>query len=191
MAIAGSTGFAVDTTLSVALSATGLSFTIANNQNWPNGEKGNFVVFIEGEQVLCSKINGKVVTVVSRGYNGTTAVSHASGAVVSPYAHATDITTTATSTPAVPAYLTPAPTIASAATIAPVTSVAFVSGTTQITTITPPTNVALTGGQITLIPTGLWSTGTSGNIALGTTAVVSKALELVYDSVTARWYPTY
>ena len=47
------------------------------------------------------------------------------------------------------------------------------------------------GGQITLIPTGLWSTGTSGNIAIATTGVVSKALILSYDATTAKWYPSY
>lgn len=84
-----------------------------------------------------------------------------------------------------------APTLASGATIAPTTGIAFVSGTTTINTITPTNAVGLTGGSITLIPTGLWSTGTSGNIAIATTAVVSKALTLTYDSVTTKWYPNY
>jgi hypothetical protein len=88
------------------------------------------------------------------------------------------------------ANLTPAPTIASAATITPITPVAFVSGTTTINTITPPAEM-VGGGSITLIPTGLWSTGTSGNIALATTGVVSKALILTYDKVTDKWYPSY
>lgn len=83
-----------------------------------------------------------------------------------------------------------APTIASAATIQPVTPVAFISGTTTINTITPPP-MLVGGGQITLIPTGLWATGTSDNIALATTAVVSKALILTYDAATAKWYPSY
>jgi len=86
---------------------------------------------------------------------------------------------------------TPAPTIASAATIAPTYTISFVSGTTTIQTITPPVPIANTGGQITLIPTGLWSTNTAGNIALGTTAVVSKALIMTYDSVAGKWYPSY
>jgi len=88
------------------------------------------------------------------------------------------------------AYGNPAPTIASAATIQPVTPVAFVSGTTTVSTITVPAGM-VGGGQITLIPTGLWSTDASGNIALATTAVVSKALTLIYDAVTAKWYPSY
>ena len=51
--------------------------------------------------------------------------------------------------------------------------------------------VSAAGGQITLIPTGLWATNTAGNIALATTAVVNRALTLTYDSGTAKWYPSY
>jgi hypothetical protein len=84
-----------------------------------------------------------------------------------------------------------APTIASAGTIAPTTTIAFVSGTTTISTITAPSPISAGGGQITLIPTGLWATNTAGNIALATTAVVSKALTMTYDVTTAKWYPSY
>jgi len=88
------------------------------------------------------------------------------------------------------ATLNPAPTIASAATIQPLAPITFISGTTTINTITVPAEF-VGGGQITLIPTGLWSTGTSGNIAIATTGVVSKALILTYDATTAKWYPSY
>lgn len=88
------------------------------------------------------------------------------------------------------ATLNSAPTIASAATVQPLTPITFVSGTTTINTITVPAEF-VGGGQITLIPTGLWSTGTSGNIALATTGVVSKALIMTYDAGTAKWYPSY
>ena len=84
-----------------------------------------------------------------------------------------------------------APTIASATTIAPTTSIVFVSGVVSIATITPPTGIVTTGGQITIIPTGVFSTTTAGNIALATTAVVSKALIMTYDAVTLKWYPSY
>jgi hypothetical protein len=84
-----------------------------------------------------------------------------------------------------------APTIASASTIAPTKPITFISGTTQINTITAPTGISTSGGQITLIPTGLFTTGTSGNIALATTAVVNRALIMTYDSGTAKWYPSY
>jgi hypothetical protein len=84
-----------------------------------------------------------------------------------------------------------APTIASATTIAPTTSVVFVSGTTAIATITAPSPISLTGGQITIIPTGVFTTTTAGNIALASTAVVSKALIMTYNQGTLKWYPSY
>jgi hypothetical protein len=84
-----------------------------------------------------------------------------------------------------------APTIASAATIAPTTQIVFISGTAAIDTITPPSPISLGGGQITLIPTGLFTTTTAGNIALASTAVVSRALVMTYDVTTTKWYPSY
>tara|TARA_R110000868_G_scaffold112795_1_gene303378 strand:- start:2015 stop:2386 length:372 start_codon:yes stop_codon:yes gene_type:complete len=84
-----------------------------------------------------------------------------------------------------------APTIASATTIAPTAYITFISGTTSIATITVPQALLATGGQITLIPTGIFATTTAGNIALITTAVVSKALIMTYDATTTKWYPSY
>ncbi|HST23299.1 MAG TPA: hypothetical protein VLR90_19400 [Blastocatellia bacterium] len=84
-----------------------------------------------------------------------------------------------------------APTIASASTVAPTTSIVFISGTTTISTITAPSPLGSTGGSIILIPTGLWATNTGGNIALGTTAIVSKALLMTWDVTTSKWYPSY
>jgi len=84
-----------------------------------------------------------------------------------------------------------APTIASAGTIAPVKAITFISGTAAISTITPPSPISAGGGQITLIPTGLWTTDTAGNIALASTAVVSRALIMTYDATTTKWYPSY
>ena len=84
-----------------------------------------------------------------------------------------------------------APTIASATTIAPTTAIAFVSGTTPVATITAPSPISTAGGQITLIPTGAFTTTTGGNIALASTAVVSKALIMTYDVTAVKWYPSY
>ena len=82
-------------------------------------------------------------------------------------------------------------TVASASTISVTSSVTFISGTTAINTITVPSAMSGLGGQITLIPTGAWATGTSGNIALATTAVPNKALTLFWDIVNTKWYPSY
>ena len=84
-----------------------------------------------------------------------------------------------------------APTIASATTIAPTTPIAFVSGTTAVVTITAPAPISTGGGSIILLPTGAFTWTTAGNIAVLGTAVVSKALTLVYDVTTAKWYPSY
>lgn len=82
------------------------------------------------------------------------------------------------------------PTIVSASTIAPTTTVAFVSGTTAIVNITPPTGCT-NSCTIYLIPTGLFTTTAAGNIAIASTAVVNKQLILTYESVSAKWYPSY
>jgi hypothetical protein len=84
-----------------------------------------------------------------------------------------------------------APTIASATTIAPTTPIAFVSGTTAVVNITAAAPISTGGGAITLIPTGIFTWTTAGNIALAGTAVVSKALTMTYDVTTAKWYPSY
>ena len=83
-----------------------------------------------------------------------------------------------------------APTIASATTISPNTAIVFISGTAAIATITVPTSIT-GGGQITLIPTGIFTTTTGGNIALASTAVVSKSMIMTYDATTTKWYPSY
>ncbi len=82
------------------------------------------------------------------------------------------------------------PTVASGTTIAITTPYAFVSGTATIETITAPAG-ATNGCQITIIPTGLFLTGLTGNIALASTAVVSKALIMTYAASTSKWYPSY
>lgn len=84
-----------------------------------------------------------------------------------------------------------APTVASATTIAPTTSIVFVSGTTTIETITAPAPIDTRGGSITIIPTGIFVTGVTGNIALASTSVVSKALTMTYDPTSVKWYPSY
>ena len=84
-----------------------------------------------------------------------------------------------------------APTIASATTIAPTAHITFISGVVSIATITVPQALLATGGQLTLIPTGIFATTTAGNIALITTAVIGKALIMTYDAGTAKWYPSY
>jgi hypothetical protein len=84
-----------------------------------------------------------------------------------------------------------APTIASAATVAPTAPITFISGTAAIVTITAPAPISTGGGTITFIPTGAFTWTAAGNIAVLGTAVVSRALTFTYDVTTTKWYPSY
>lgn len=84
-----------------------------------------------------------------------------------------------------------APTIASAATIAPTTPIVFISGTAAIDTVTAATPISLGGGTITLLPLAAFTWTTAGNFAVLGTAVVNRALTLTYDVTTTKWYPSY
>ena len=81
-------------------------------------------------------------------------------------------------------------TLASAATIAPVTFLTDVSGTVPITTITPPvTGQHMLAFRFTNAAPGV--TGTTGNLAISTTTVTTKVLLMVYDPTSAKYYPSY
>ena len=77
--------------------------------------------------------------------------------------------------------------VASAAAITAPSPVFHVSGTAEIDTINPPP--LFNGPWIEIIPDGIFTTGTTGNIALASTAVVNKTLRLTYDGT--KWYPSY
>ena len=79
--------------------------------------------------------------------------------------------------------------VASATTITPTGELFHVTGTTAIATINVP--YAGFNGSITIIPDGIFTWTTAGNIALAGTAVVSKALRMTYDATTSKWYPDY
>jgi hypothetical protein len=84
--------------------------------------------------------------------------------------------------------------VASATTIAPTSPAFHITGTTQITTITPPTScttAAETGCTLMVIPDAAFTTATSGNIAIASTAVIGKLMILIYDQTQAKWYPSY
>jgi hypothetical protein len=78
--------------------------------------------------------------------------------------------------------------IASGATIAPTSPVHHISGTAAIGTITVPAGCAPTC-TIALIPDGIFTTTTGANISLASTAVVNKALIMVWDGT--KWNPSY
>lgn len=80
-------------------------------------------------------------------------------------------------------------TIASSTTIAPTTGLTFVSGTTpDIKTITPPVTGSVMLG-IVFTASAPPSLLTTGNIAVGSTALVQNKLNVLwYDPASAKWY---
>jgi len=80
-------------------------------------------------------------------------------------------------------------TVASASTIETwnAGNVMYISGTTAINTINPPYQSFR--GSLTFIPTGIFTTTTAGNVKIASTAVVGKALTMIYDGT--FWYPSY
>lgn len=82
MAIQGVDGFAIDTTLNTALSATDLAAYLVDKKNWPNGSNDRFIIQVDSEYLLISLRVGNTLTVAQRGYNGTTPATHAAAATV-------------------------------------------------------------------------------------------------------------
>ena len=89
-------GSAVQSALSAGITNSALTFSITPTTNWPDGSIGNFVATAEPntsleEKMLCSGLAGGVLAVVTRGYDGTSALAHASGAVIMHTISAIDI----------------------------------------------------------------------------------------------------
>lgn len=83
-------GGAAETTIVGDLASGTLSISIASATGWPSGSNGPFTVVIDAgtaseEKVLVTSRSSTVLTVASsgdRGYDGTTATSHSSGATI-------------------------------------------------------------------------------------------------------------
>lgn len=75
-------------------------------------------------------------------------------------------------------------------TIAPTNSVHHVSNTGSVQTITVPAACPKIC-QVILIPDAAFTTVNTGNIALASTGVVSKALIMTWDGGASKWYPSY
>jgi hypothetical protein len=74
--------------------------------------------------------------------------------------------------------------------IAPVYGIHHV-GAGLIKNITVPSALQNVGGTITLIPDAAFTTDATGNIALASTAVVSRVMTMTWDPVAAKWFPSY
>lgn len=88
-------GGAVASTLGSSVAASGVTaFTIASATGWPSSAGVPLFVVVSpqtsSEEKMSVTISGTTLTVVSRGVDGTTAASHASGATIYPVFTATD-----------------------------------------------------------------------------------------------------
>lgn len=80
-------GAAKATTITGALTAGSSAITISASTGWPTGASFPFVVCINRgrsneEKVLCSARSSTTLTVTTRGYDGTTAATHAAGETI-------------------------------------------------------------------------------------------------------------
>jgi hypothetical protein len=89
------------------------------------------------------------------------------------------------------AFQTAAGTVASSSSISPTTPNIIISGTAAIDTITAPSGISSTGGVLFVMPTGVFTLTTAGNISKASTAEVGRLMILAYDSGTSKWYPSY
>lgn len=78
-----------------------------------------------------------------------------------------------------------------AGTIAPIAGLFHVTGALAITGFTPIPPGCERGCQFTIIPDGAFTTTNASNIAIASTAVVSKALTFTWEPVAAKWFPSY
>jgi hypothetical protein len=74
--------------------------------------------------------------------------------------------------------------------ITPTAMISFL-GAGLVKNIVVPSNFAGAGGRVTIIPTAAFTTDTTGNIAIASTATIGRAMDFIYDAGTAKWYPSY
>jgi len=80
-------GGAPQTTIVSGISAAATSITLTSATGWPDETDGNFVIAVDTggaseEKMLCSARSGVTITVATRGYDDTTALTHDAGAVI-------------------------------------------------------------------------------------------------------------
>lgn len=199
-ALAGAQTF---TTLSLAATSTDKVVTVASatgisapgnaigvGPGNPQTASGQTVLVVDGEAMEVLGFGASSTQIqVRRGAQGTAAKSHLAAAKVAVCTRRQYFDSVAAKSGFEAQGIGAA--IASASSITVSNPTTHVTGTTTVNTIVVPSAFAIWGGTITLIPDGAWSTGTSGNIAVATTGVVSQALRMSYDPVAAKWYPSY
>jgi len=88
-------GGGATTSLQTSMGAADTSFVLTAATGWPGSPANDFGVVIDRgnaseEKILCSSNSGTTVTVVTRGYDGTSATTHSAAATVSLCALALD-----------------------------------------------------------------------------------------------------
>lgn len=81
------TGGAVATTLATTITNVSTSIVLTTGATFPNGATAPFVIVLDPgtateEKVLCTSRSVNTLTVLNRGYDGTSAQAHTAGAVV-------------------------------------------------------------------------------------------------------------
>lgn len=88
-------------------------------------------------------------------------------------------------------FVSVASTVASAATTATTTGFVIITGTTAINTISSTGIPAGTSGCIQVLPQGLFTYTTAGNIGLAGSAVVGRILLFCFDTGSNKFWPSY
>jgi hypothetical protein len=81
--------------------------------------------------------------------------------------------------------------IAAAATITPKRLLTRITGTVPIATITPPNNYFNGPLYLYTSSASVFTTVTTGNIAVAVTATVNKAMAMIYDPSISKWQPLF
>jgi len=189
------------TTMSGAVTAYQTQFGVASTTNitppvFTTGA-GFTLLYCEAELMLAYAVPVAGTVQVVRGYYGTQATTHPSGALVTVGLLA-DFPLFA---PQIMAFQTLNPNrfqgvyggvIASASTITAPGPLFHVSGTTALTIINPPPNFV--EGSITIIADGIlpWTAtaATFGIAATGTVTAAKETVTFTYDPNSALWYPS-
>lgn len=81
--------------------------------------------------------------------------------------------------------------IAAAATLTAISGIMIITGTTALKTLTVPW-VGFEGSvQLIFTDATPGTTLTTGNLAIASTPVTGKALEMTYSQLSGKWYPSY
>jgi hypothetical protein len=91
--------------------------------------------------------------------------------------------------PGIDSFVPTAAVASAAGLITPSGPLFHVTGALAVTGFNIP--LGFVSGSFTIIPDGAFTTTTANNIAIASTGVVSKPLTFLYDSVTAKFYPSY